>query len=283
MKTITITGIAENSKAGANVITKDKEVYYLDGMHAWNDNVFKKSVVVEGNLSTEYYDEGNLKNEKGEYSQGFSGEIKKILKPAWRLAIQSTKNDSLLEKLKNSLPKGWTMKIENDKLVIKCKEQVYLLYENKINAPKESETSEQREDKFKKYGKLVNSQFVFILKNKLSDKEIEGIKSDNKKIYTSISELQKKLKEIPVSWKDGNYWPRNKEEEIMVSDFEKEKSKLESKIIKLPDYQSEKYALYLESEIGIETEFVSIFPEKCLEEMYKIKNEVFGKVLEIIK
>jgi hypothetical protein len=222
-------------------------------------------------------------NDKGEYKQGFSGEIRKILNPVWNLHSQISINDRILEELLKMLPKNWTLIIENEKLVITCSEKVYSLFENKINALHNNETSLQKEDRFKKYGKMIHPQFVFELKNKLSEKEINKIKSENSKINTAIAELQKKLKEIPTSRKDGNYWPRNKEEEKIVADYEKERSNLESKWIELPDYQTEKYALYLESEIGIETEYVSIFPEKYSVEMIKIKNEMIEKLFEKIK
>jgi hypothetical protein len=283
MKKIRINGTAENSKAGAIVATKDREVYYLEGLSGWNDEILGKNITVSGNLVLEYHSEVLLMNDEGEYSQGFSGEIKKITNPTWKLAAQSQENDPILEKLKKSLPKNWILKTENQQLVISCTEKVFVLYENKINAPVNTETPQQKEERFKKYGQLINPQFVFVLKKKLTRKEIDHIKSENNKIYSTISELQKKLKDIPVTWKDGNYMPRNKEEEKMVSDYEKERSNLESKIIKLPDYQSEKYAMYLESEVGMETEFVSVLPEKSSAEMFRIKNEIFEKVLETIK
>jgi hypothetical protein len=283
MKKVRITGTAENSKVGAIVATEDKEVYYLDGLSGWNDEILGKKITVSGNLVLEYHSEDLLMNDKGEYSQGFSGEIKKISNPVWKLVVLPQENDTILEKLKKSLPKNWILKTENQKLVISCTEKVSVLYENKINAPINTETLQQKEERFKKYGQLINPQFVFIMKKKLSRKEIDGLKSGNNKIFAAILELQKKLKDIPVTWKDGNYRPRNKEEEKLVSEYEKEKRTLESEIIKLPDYQSEKYALYLESELGLETEFISVLSEKSTTEMFRIKNEIFVKVLETIK
>jgi len=283
MEKITITGIAENSKAGAIVITKENVVYYLEGINSWNNDVLRKEVEVKGDLVKEFHQEEDLMNEKGEYKQGLSGEINKIVKPSWKLVIKTGQKDEVLEKLKESLPINWTMKLEKDTLIIVCKEQCYILFENKINAPFNKETPTQKEERFKKGGKLINGQFVFVLKNKLSDKEIKQVKSENNKINEAIVALQKNLKDIPTSYKDGKYWPRNKEEEKLVLDYEKEKNNLESKIIKLPDYQSDKYALYLESETGMETGFVSVFPEKFSEEMYKIKNDIFGKVMLVIK
>ncbi len=279
MDKITIIGTAENSKAGAIVITKDKVVYYLEGISSWNDEILRKNVEVKGNLVKEFHQEEDLMNENGEYKQGLSGEINKILKPSWKLVIKTDQKDKVLEKLKESLPINWTMKLENDSLIIGCKEQCYILFENKINAPFNKETPTQKEERFKKYGNLINQQFVFALKTKLSEKEINQIKLGNSKINEAIGALQINLKNIPTSYKDGKYWPRNKEEEKLVSDYEKEKSNLESKSIKLPDYQSEKYALYLESETGLENEFISVFPEKFSEEMYKIKFDIFGMVL----
>jgi len=279
MEKIIITGIAENSKAGAVVTTKENVVYFLDGINSWGNGTLKKEVKVSGNLKIEYNSEEMLMNDEGEYKQVLSGEIKKILKPKWELVVQPFENDSIIEKLIKKLPDNWSLKTENDKLIILCKEQCYSMYENKINAPERNETSIQLEERFKKQGKLINPQFVFVLKGKLSDSELNKLKLENNKINTEIIKLREKLSGIKVSIKDGNYWPGNKEEEKRVAEYEKEKNRLESKIIKLPDYQSEKYALYIESEIGMETEYISVFPEKYSKEMFKIKNEILKKLM----
>ncbi len=283
MGKITITGIAENSKAGAIIITNDNKVFFLEGISSWNDKILKKYVEADGVLIIEYHDKNLLVNEKGEYSQGLSGEVKKISKPVWKLVNQTSGKDNMLENLKKLLPKNWFMKIENEKLEITCTEQAYVLNENKINSPVNTESLLQKEERIKKNGRLIYGQFVFVMKMKLSHKEIEQIKSENNKIIFSITKLQKNLNGIPKSYKDGIYRPRNIDEEKLVSGYLNEKNHFERKIIKLPDYQSEKFALYLESEKGIETEYVSIFPGKYSEEMYRMKIEVFGKLLEKCK
>jgi hypothetical protein len=283
MEKISIKGIAENSKAGAIVVTNDNQVFYIEGINNWNIEILRKQVQVDGYLLVEHHNESELVNEKGEYNQGYSGEIRKITKPVWRLVEKTDGKDSILEKLEKSLPDGWIMKIEKDTLTILCKEKAYLMYENKINAPINMETAQQKEERFKKYGQLINPQFIFVLDKKLSEIQLNQIKSANNQIETSIGKFYKKLKDIPVDRKEGSFDPRDGNEKKMVSDFEVKKKDLESKMVKLPDYQTEKYALYLNSETGLETEFISIFPEKFSQEMYKIKYEIFDKVLLKVK
>jgi hypothetical protein len=283
MEKIAITGIAENAKAGAIVITEDNAVYYPEGILSWSDTILKKLVEVEGYLLIQYQSEETLVNEKGEYKQGLSGEIRKIVKPVWKLVGQFSENDGVLKEIKKILPENWSLKIEKNKLLITCSSPIYVIFENKINAPINIESTEQKQARFKKYGKLVQAQFVFILESRIPDKEIKRMHSENDKISAAINQLRNKLKNIPISHKDGSYRPQNEEEAKLVSDYEKEKAQMEYKIMKLPDYQTEKYALYLESEIGKETDYVSVFPEKISEEMYRIKQEIFGKLMTAIK
>ncbi len=46
---ITVTGIAENVKAGAIVITDDSVFYYVDGLYYWDENTGRR-VTVTGEL-----------------------------------------------------------------------------------------------------------------------------------------------------------------------------------------------------------------------------------------
>lgn len=82
---ITITGVAENSKACAIVVT-DNGVYYLDEKSHWEDSMHKKKVTVSGIVYTTKTEVSDLKDENGNYSQGSVGEIKHIRNPKISLA-----------------------------------------------------------------------------------------------------------------------------------------------------------------------------------------------------
>jgi hypothetical protein len=78
---LAITGIAKNSKAGAIVLTTDSNIYYVEGMDRWSDEVENTMVTVTGEMYTTETKAEDLKNEKGEYTQGSVG-VKKIIKQA---------------------------------------------------------------------------------------------------------------------------------------------------------------------------------------------------------
>lgn len=82
---VTIVGIAQHGKAGAIVLTADKEVYYMDGLDTWSKDVFGKEIKVTGVLKVEKSKEADLINEKGEWSAGIHGSVKKIISPVWEI------------------------------------------------------------------------------------------------------------------------------------------------------------------------------------------------------
>jgi hypothetical protein len=81
MDKLTVTGLAKNSKAGAIVLTADSNIYYVEGMDSWSDDVENTLVKVTGEMYTTETKAEDLKNEKGEYTQGTVG-VKKIIKQA---------------------------------------------------------------------------------------------------------------------------------------------------------------------------------------------------------
>lgn len=62
LKTVELSGIAKNAKAGAVIISNDENnVYYIDNLDYWNDEVLNKSIIVTGKLDTVIYsDEGDM-------------------------------------------------------------------------------------------------------------------------------------------------------------------------------------------------------------------------------
>lgn len=68
-------------------------------------------------------------------------------------AAFSIASDAALGQLQRTLPKGWTMKINGDQLVIQSVADVWVLFENRINAPENRESEAQRIARIIKYGK----------------------------------------------------------------------------------------------------------------------------------
>jgi hypothetical protein len=81
---IVVIGQAKNAKGGAIVVSKDNKVYYLEGIDAWDEDVYDKQVKVSGILKIE-----NFKRTKPKPGIPMRAEMvgikKTILKPKWEL------------------------------------------------------------------------------------------------------------------------------------------------------------------------------------------------------
>lgn len=193
--------------------------------------------------------------------------------------------DYLLSKVNNSLPAGWEIfSPANDVIIVQRIEPVYLLDENRINAPESIESKEDLEKRIKKYGKQVKSIFQFKYYDKLTEENIESAKKLNDSIYIIVNSLPKKykienLRDNFVSSKGEVKFNGNTDEEIeRIKKYEIEKYNLFDKILKLPDYNSEKYSLYLDISLGMEDEMHLVWPFEASSEMFKVK-EVLDKNL----
>jgi len=65
-----------------------------------------------------------------------------------------------------------------------------------------------------------------------------------------------------------------------IDAFEKEKKELLKKRVRLPDYVSQHYCLFLLEKKGMQDEYTLIYPEKASQEMYLIENK-FKEILEV--
>ena len=81
VKKITVTGIAQNAKGNATVVTAEEHVYFLYGVENWEEDYYGKRVTVSGKLKL-------ITAEKsGEYPYvaQWVGTRKYIKKPKWVL------------------------------------------------------------------------------------------------------------------------------------------------------------------------------------------------------
>jgi archaellum biogenesis ATPase FlaH len=83
-KMITTSGIAQNGKGGALLVTDDTTIYYLEGMDTWETSLIGKRIEVTGTLKVETLNEDELKNEQGEYTQGVAGDKRILVNTKWK-------------------------------------------------------------------------------------------------------------------------------------------------------------------------------------------------------
>ena len=89
------------------------------------------------------------------------------------------------------------------------------------------------------------------------------------------------LKDIVLSSKDkAVYTPKTETDKKRILDYYKEREMLQSKIIKLPDFSSQKYSLFIISTTGCNDDNHLVYPDEASVELYGILNflrEVCGK------
>ncbi|MBI5402220.1 MAG: hypothetical protein HY959_02370 [Ignavibacteriae bacterium] len=194
-------------------------------------------------------------------------------------------SDNKISNLKKSLPEGWEMFAQiNGVLTIQKETIAYVLFENMINAPANIETKEEIEKRIIENGKQVKPHFEFKYYNRMSDEHIESARRKNDSIYALVKSLPKKyniqhLKNKFASSKGEDIYSANTEGEMeIIKKYEIEKDNLLDKIIKLPDYNSENYSLYIDSKVGMGDEFHLVCPFEISKEMYGLLR-LFDKCL----
>lgn len=85
---VTITGIAQNGKAGALVKSSAGEIYYVEGLSAWPADLVNQQVNVTGDLKTETISQDELTNDQGEWKQGVAGVIMTLQNARWKLTTE---------------------------------------------------------------------------------------------------------------------------------------------------------------------------------------------------
>jgi hypothetical protein len=195
--------------------------------------------------------------------------------------------DPVLEKLRNQLPANWSMFIENERLLVKRNEPAYQRMSNLVNAPAAliKKEMQEQEASAKKEGIEVYCTFVFQLETRWFPERLEAARNANKSIDREISQLSKKynltdLYNRAAKTAEYLYRGRTAEEKRRIDAFEKEKKVLEKKRVRLPDYVSRQYCLFLLEKKGMQDEYTLIYPEEASKEMYLIENK-FKEILEV--
>lgn len=193
-----------------------------------------------------------------------------------RTKSMSIENDFFIESIKRKLPKNWTVKIEDNKLIFERKGEIWIKQENKINAPINPKKEKDSLESFKKNGIKAKCQMTLRFEKRNSiDIYFNKIK-ENITTRDSINKLPSKynidkLIDPNLSRKgEPFYIPKTDEEKIRIDQYYKEKFELEKKLNLFPHFYIENFILYLDNATGLQDEFHSVYPEKASEELYSI-------------
>jgi hypothetical protein len=186
-------------------------------------------------------------------------------------------SDIMLTKVKSLLPKGWSMSSSNDTLFIQRDDSAYIFYENRINAPVSRESREEINKRIIKNGFRERPGFIIRFYTKLDSSELATSKVLNITLQKIIYALPEKFDieylrdKFAMSKGEEIYTGKTDEEKERIEDYYKEKNKMLKEIPRLPDFNSEKYSLYLDMVTGMEDQMHLVYPYDISTEIYKIR------------
>jgi len=201
-----------------------------------------------------------------------------IFLPFLSMGQSTFADDSILQRLSDSLPKGWAMVIQGNQLIISAKDSVWERWDYKANQPLlprdwKSPTEEETKQLFIKEGHKVLSGLIFKLAPRWSAAEIDSAEAKDSIINDQVKKLLKKYNVFTFPDEKTPYrtpLPKSREEKKRIDKFKDESGKLLATLVKVPRLHSQKYSLFEVSETGITTWFISTWPPKAEEECSKI-------------
>lgn len=193
-------------------------------------------------------------------------------------------SDQYISIVLNYMPKGWSFNAVGDKFILTSPDTVWVLEENRNNAP-----VEKKEDlikRIKESGIRVIPEIVIRYEDKWTPDKIQQSLIQNAAIDNEIAGLPEKynitqLFDKKLSSKNHTvYTATNEKEKGLIVQFEKEKSSLLAKKVILPDFHTQKYSLFLISSQGKNDDMHVVYPDRPSLELYTIIStfrEVCGK------
>ena len=192
--------------------------------------------------------------------------------------------DGIVSMIINYLPSGWKFYESQGRFIIEYADSVYILNENRVNVPAEDKI--QREKRIREHGKKGVSRIVIVYEPRWDILRVQEAGIKNTAISDQIRGLYKKydmasLADQKLSRKDAPvYKARNVAEQARLDGFYREKALLESQLIRVPDYHTELYSLFVIEKCGYADEITVVSPEEASLGLYKVLallREVCGK------
>jgi hypothetical protein len=161
-------------------------------------------------------------------------------------------NDKLLAKLQTILKDDWDMKISNDTLIIESKNYIWIDFYNSAGVPfDDPEYKKYTDDYLQKNGRKTKMIIQLGMQNKWDSLQIKKVIAENKKIGEHADSLIYKYKlshlQRTYRYDEELIWNATDKEQERFEEYKKEKETLLKTIKQLPEYNSEKYSLFLVS------------------------------------
>jgi len=183
------------------------------------------------------------------------------------------KDDFILAKIISALPQGWTFSEKAGEFIIERTDSVIVVNREQLQIPANRKISE---DTISKFGYRSKSMIVYAYTPRWTFEQKSKINSNNTQIYQQLKKLPAKYKitglldRTKSSRGNDVYTGKTEAEKELVSKYDKEKSELMAKLIQMPNYNTDKYCLFLKSTQGCNDREYSVYPEKASLQLYEI-------------
>jgi hypothetical protein len=195
------------------------------------------------------------------------------------------KADMNLSIVISTLPAAYTFAEQNGSFYIRRPDSVWIIKEDRLSAPRENR--EQKKQRAMAKGLKSAAMIVFRYEKRWDAAKVEAMTIQNAAYQDEINRLPEKHKitHLLDKSKSGKgaapvYKAKTDADKKAIERYEAEKAKLEKNIVKLPDYHTQHYSLFLQLVQGINDDNHLVYPEEASQELYTILatfREVCGK------
>jgi len=144
-------------------------------------------------------------------------------------ALAGADTQSAIAKLEKGLPAGWSVLATDSELVIRHDRPVYITGEHHENAAQNEKKAPTAGG-----GPLITLQLRYRLEPKWSDKQIADAKATNASLGADLRAASAKYQIDAIKLSKGRPLPSNPDERARLDAYEKERSQITARMIKLP-------------------------------------------------
>ena len=198
------------------------------------------------------------------------------------LPTSELENDHAFVDFKTKLDSGWKVYVKKNLLQIERKEPVFVMPENRTNAPPTlGETESDKIVRMKKYGMKMKPALIYEIQKRWTVNDSIEAETSREEVQNKIQSLPKKYKiehllDKELSKKGGEiYTPKTVKEKRKVKEYFIAKSKLEKKMPRIPDYHFNKFTLFLISKRGGNSDYAEVYPESVMGEFIKVEKLLY--------
>jgi hypothetical protein len=181
--------------------------------------------------------------------------------------------DASLAAFAEKLPPGWSMRLEDGRLILERAGEVRIAFENRLNAPVTALTRPVGSAELP--GKPGRTRLIFIAEPRQEEEQITARQQHNEQVGQQILALPRE-KEVSHLMQERNQrkelvlTPQKPGDEKRIQEYLAAKQKLAESLQKIPEYQSGAWWFRLQEMQGVEDGLHQVSPAEASTEAYDV-------------